>query len=388
MAHPRSAVDLTGELVAHPPEDLDKFFQAVLTQCPQLQSLDLAANGLGDSGVASLMGAMRHPDVCKHLAFLGLARNDICDSGGRRIATWLALSSRPLERLDLRDNSLGDAAASAFAAVLAANRSLHHLSLLHNSIGHAGAQSLALALRHNQTLVTLDLRLNLIAPGELHAMLGRQCANGDASAAALLPNEHGETVSCAPHVVDPRDCETRAAPTVHPHEGRQQAAPAVDPLERGRQVALSPCQRGEEGGSAPIESDAACRRGTEVEVTAAGQRLQVRGRPSLDMLLATDSESDHQDDTPRAQSVSDAPSSMEPLRTCHATDGEVASLSGQVKPSPLSNTAAIAMRLGLSVPPGFVQQWQQQMSVRAERSYLDDVLCAAATLKLALCVDP
>eukprot|EP00966_Prymnesium_polylepis_P253987 5869417-Prymnesium_polylepis.2 len=77
-----TVLDLTGGLAAEPPADLAAYFGSALTRRPALKLLDLAANGLGDSGVTLLLQAMRHPGVCRQLYFLGLAKNDLTDMGG------------------------------------------------------------------------------------------------------------------------------------------------------------------------------------------------------------------------------------------------------------------------------------------------------------------
>ena len=134
-----------GELVDSLPGDLGTYFATLLERRPALQLLDLSANGLGDSGITVLLQAMRRPGLCHQLSYLGLAKNDITDVGGRRVATWLGVTAAPLQHLEMRDNSLGNGSAAALAAVLSENKMLQHLSLLHNEIGQDGARARCVA---------------------------------------------------------------------------------------------------------------------------------------------------------------------------------------------------------------------------------------------------
>ena len=101
-------------------------------------------NGLGCAGVEALVQALRRPGCADQLRYLGLAANGIGESGGCSLAGWLGSGVPvPLQTIELRDNSLGDRAAAALAAMLVRNRQLQNLSLLHNAIGHDGARALA-----------------------------------------------------------------------------------------------------------------------------------------------------------------------------------------------------------------------------------------------------
>ena len=265
MASSEEVLDLSGQIARSRPADLQGALGAMLAELPQLRLLDLAANGLGDAGVVALLHAMRRPGCCEQLSFLGLGKNEISDVGGRRIATWLAACASPVQHLELRDNALGDGAAAAFAAVLCENGTLQHLSLLHNSVGRRGAQALADALSRNSALVTLDLRLNQIAEGELHELLGRGPNLADAP--ARRPNGRGRGRMPVARLFDASPAEREAstlpmggaAPALGgmrtPHSARSRGRVGSSSDARARTTgAVVPFAREEEGGGRMSEA--------------------------------------------------------------------------------------------------------------------------------------
>ena len=68
------------------------------------------------------MQALRRPGCAQQLRYLGLAANGIGEAGGCSLAGWLGEPGLPLQTIELRDNRLGDRAASALAAMLCRNR--------------------------------------------------------------------------------------------------------------------------------------------------------------------------------------------------------------------------------------------------------------------------
>ena len=114
------ALDLSASLQ---PADSQRL-QLELASRPSLQLLELQANGLSCAGVAILVQALRSPGCAGRLRYLGLAQNGIGESGGCSLAAWLATAGVPLQTIELRDNSLGDRAASAFASMLTRNQQL------------------------------------------------------------------------------------------------------------------------------------------------------------------------------------------------------------------------------------------------------------------------
>ena len=168
-----ASVDLGGQLRGSEPSST---LQLALAARPTLTLLELSDNALADAGATALVHALRtsRPSA---LRFLGLARNGIGDVGGTAIAAWLGDPPPALEHLELRDNALADVAAAALARALGRNSTLQHLSLFHNMVGLVGAQALASALRANRTLTSMDLRLNLIDQRALQRMVSRSAAN-------------------------------------------------------------------------------------------------------------------------------------------------------------------------------------------------------------------
>ena len=76
-----------------------------------------------------------------------------------------------LTYLDLSNNNIGDAGATALATALHTNISLTALSLYNNNIGDAGATALATALHTNTSLTTLDLRYNNIGAAGVNTLM-------------------------------------------------------------------------------------------------------------------------------------------------------------------------------------------------------------------------
>ena len=68
------------------------------------------------------MQALRRPGCAQQLRYLGLAANGIGEAGGCSLAGWLGEPGVPLQTIELRDNQLGDRAASALADMLCRNR--------------------------------------------------------------------------------------------------------------------------------------------------------------------------------------------------------------------------------------------------------------------------
>ncbi len=101
-----------------------------LTGLTQLQTLDLSDNGIGNVGIANLVGLTR----LTQLQTLDLSDNDIRDTGVAHLAGF-----NQLKTLDLSWNDIGNAG----VAHLAGLNQLKILSLSYNSIGDAGAAHLA-----------------------------------------------------------------------------------------------------------------------------------------------------------------------------------------------------------------------------------------------------
>jgi uncharacterized protein (TIGR02996 family) len=127
----------------------------------RLAHLDLGFNEIQDHGARALAD---HP--WRGLTSLVLSHGEITDAGFLALFASDALVHR-LTRLELQYNAMGDAGASALAAVLPAGLTL--LNLSKNGIGPAGAEALA----HSPSLsglLDLDLEGNPIGPAGARAL--------------------------------------------------------------------------------------------------------------------------------------------------------------------------------------------------------------------------
>jgi len=125
----------------------------------------------------------------EELSGLGLG-----DRGASAVALALASLQSPARRserpaaigeLCLGDNRIGDAGASAIAAVLGEGSVIRRLSLRDNNIGDLGAQALAAALARNSVLEELDLWGNPLSA------VGKQALLSTARCKVFLELEQG-----------------------------------------------------------------------------------------------------------------------------------------------------------------------------------------------------
>jgi hypothetical protein len=140
-----------------------------LALMPQLTSLNLAGNFIGDAGAASLAPILAR---MAQLTSIDLSCNAIGDAGAASLAPSLARMAQ-LTSLDLGGNGIGAAGAASLAPSLARMAQLASLDLSRNDIGDAGAASLAPSLALMPQLASLYLGDNYI---------------GDAGAASLAPS--------------------------------------------------------------------------------------------------------------------------------------------------------------------------------------------------------
>ena len=127
-----------------------------LKDCPNLQSLNLALNNLGDAGIKTLAFYLTD---CPNLQSLNLGWNKISDAGLQTLAS--SLKDCPnLQSLDLGGNNLRGAAMQALAPHLKDCPNLQSLNLRNNYLGDAGMQALAPLLKDCPNLQSLDLYFN------------------------------------------------------------------------------------------------------------------------------------------------------------------------------------------------------------------------------------
>jgi hypothetical protein len=128
------------------------------------------------------------------LTSLDLENNDIGAAGATALATALQTNTT-LTSLDLANNNIGAAGATALATALQTNTTLTSLNLDGNYIGASGATALAMALQTNVILTSLNLVNNRI---------------GDAAAVALLSARPSCTVHLdRNHFDNAQDCCTQ-----------------------------------------------------------------------------------------------------------------------------------------------------------------------------------
>lgn len=92
-------------------DDEIRTLSSFLPSCHALERLDLAANKIGDIGMASLA-----PALPRNLKYLSLSSNQIRDAGAQSLAQALAQTS--LQELRLNNNKIGDSGCKSFAQVL------------------------------------------------------------------------------------------------------------------------------------------------------------------------------------------------------------------------------------------------------------------------------
>ena len=135
-----------------------------VSACPRLNELDVGGNWLKTLG-ASRMGRalIGHPNLQR----LRLDHNGMDSAGFKEIARMLVNNS-VLQHLDVSGNEIGDVGVKALAQVLTpssvASSGLTHVSLrLNERVTDVGAAEIAAALRTNTQLSNLDLSGNRIS---------------------------------------------------------------------------------------------------------------------------------------------------------------------------------------------------------------------------------
>ncbi|KAF2240083.1 RNI-like protein [Viridothelium virens] len=137
----------------------------LITQTPNLRTLDLDQTELGDAGVATIfkeLSAFAEANPIKPLPLrhLYLNANGIGASAAAEISRFLGVASCALESLYLSNNPLGDAGINALSSQLSTNSSLRRLSLQSIGLKDSGAISLFTSLTPHPNLRTLDVSQN------------------------------------------------------------------------------------------------------------------------------------------------------------------------------------------------------------------------------------
>ncbi|KAF2010158.1 RNI-like protein [Aaosphaeria arxii CBS 175.79] len=138
------------------PSSADDLFR-LITETPNLRTLDLDQTELGDVGVTNLfskLAAWEQPLPLRHIYLNAVG---IGLSGATAIRNFLASPHCRLESLYASSNPLGSPGVEALAVGLAANKSLTRLSLTSVGLTDDGTITLCESLYDHPTLMTLQL---------------------------------------------------------------------------------------------------------------------------------------------------------------------------------------------------------------------------------------
>lgn len=154
----------------------------VLQSLPNLTSVHLGGNGLGDAGAQEL--ARVWLPTATSLKSLDLRYNDISGPGCEALCHGIQQLNQQssLAKLYLEGNRIQDQGANELGKLLEENISLQELFLGANSIGSSGAASLAGCLRKNKVITKIYLEGNSIGPDGAEAFTSVLTElNGDTS---------------------------------------------------------------------------------------------------------------------------------------------------------------------------------------------------------------
>jgi len=134
---------------------------------PRLAKLDIAWNKIGRKGCMFLGKALSEP-VCMHLTHIVLDGNNLRNEGAKLISQSLSKGKDTvpkLQRLDLRNNFIGNAGALAVAHLIFLDTAplLETIQLDQNRIQDLGGKGLVKAGRTNKTIKCLSLKRNMIS---------------------------------------------------------------------------------------------------------------------------------------------------------------------------------------------------------------------------------
>jgi Ran GTPase-activating protein (RanGAP) involved in mRNA processing and transport len=154
----------------------------------RMTSLNLSDNAIGPAGATALADAMR---LNSTIMALDIGRNEIGAIGARSIASALRTNTT-LTDLDLRFNTIENRGAENIASALRTNESLRTLRLTGNGIGPRGVKALAGALgEKNATLTELYLNVNEIEGEGASAFAAALAGNTTLTTLDLAENHLG-----------------------------------------------------------------------------------------------------------------------------------------------------------------------------------------------------
>ncbi|KAJ7778361.1 hypothetical protein B0H16DRAFT_1711869 [Mycena metata] len=136
------------------PDSVDNVVR-LITQTPNLRTLDLENTELGNEGVAKIMTEITGREI--PLRNLYLNANGVGEKAAIAIAGYLAHSACKLESLYLGSNPVGDAGALPIAEALKSNQTLLRLSMASTGLTSKGIAALSTALALHPRIMSLDL---------------------------------------------------------------------------------------------------------------------------------------------------------------------------------------------------------------------------------------
>ena len=129
----------------------------LITETPNLRTLDLDQTELGDAGVEKLFKALAEHKKPVALRNIYLNAISIGTKGATAIAKYLSSPHCALESMYATNNPLGDDGVSALAVGLKKNKSLTRLTLASVGMSDSGVIMLCEALERHPKLITLDV---------------------------------------------------------------------------------------------------------------------------------------------------------------------------------------------------------------------------------------
>ena len=129
----------------------------LITQTPNLRTLDLDQTEFGDAGVTSLFQGLALHGKPVALRHIYLNATGIGEKGAAAIAQYLGSPHCKLDAVYVSNNPLGNAGVAALAAGLKENKSLTRLTLASVGVSDDGIIALCNGLKQHPKVVTLDV---------------------------------------------------------------------------------------------------------------------------------------------------------------------------------------------------------------------------------------
>ena len=151
-------------------EGAAKLFSALCMQNTSLREIDISNNKVDAAGVADLLKLIT---ANPQLTSINLCSNLLGDAGVASVAAALSKSQAPVSSLDLNHNKIGNAGAASIAELLANTPHITSINLVGNEIGDEGAAKLAEAIAAQPSIQNVDLSCNEL--GVKGVIAFRQC---------------------------------------------------------------------------------------------------------------------------------------------------------------------------------------------------------------------